>query len=66
MANSSRFSNSSAAAQRARDLHNAKITNSRPAPRSSSKVPSPADKPLVLPKVASVPLPVDPHLPRRK
>jgi hypothetical protein len=52
---SDRFSNSSAAAQAARNAHNAAITNSRP-PAQRSNVPNPAQAPLNLPKMTSVPL----------
>jgi hypothetical protein len=45
-----RFSNSAAAAQRARNAHNASVTNSKP-PVQRGNVPNPADKPLVLPAV---------------
>jgi hypothetical protein len=52
---SDRFSNSSAAAQAARNAHNAAITNSKPPVQNLTNVPSPAQAPMVLPKMVSVP-----------
>jgi hypothetical protein len=52
---SDRFSNSSAAAQAARNAHNAAITNSKPPVQNRSNVPSPAQAPLNLPKMTTVP-----------
>jgi hypothetical protein len=62
---SDRFSNSSAAAQAARNAHNAAITNSKP-PVQRSNVPNPAQTPLNLPKMTVLAAPSrDPGLPSR-
>jgi hypothetical protein len=56
----SRFDNSSASAQRARDLANARATGTKPPARNGSPVPSPAQKPVSIPKVQNVTINPDP------
>jgi hypothetical protein len=63
---SDRFSNSTATAQRSRDLSNAAKTGAQAPIRSNQPVPSPAQAPVVLPKMnVIVPPSRDPGLPGR-
>jgi hypothetical protein len=56
-----RFSNSTAAAQAARNAHNAAINNSKPPVQNRSNIPSPAHQPMVLPTMVTLHKSPDPH-----
>jgi hypothetical protein len=58
---SNTFSNSTAAAQRARDLSNAAKTGAQAPVRNNQPVPNPAHKPMVLPKMTVIPRAKDPN-----
>jgi hypothetical protein len=51
----SRFDNSTPAAQAARNAHNARINNTKPAPQRMP-VPNPATKPVKLPAMRANPI----------
>jgi hypothetical protein len=49
---------------RARVAHNATVSRAPMPVQDRTNIPSPAQKPLVLPKVVSVPLAQNPHRPK--